>query len=143
MRTTMMAASLIALLAAGCATPLEVENFELTDAKVVDLADGGKAMLMTSDTSEATQTVELAAGDYELIVYAMAASLEEDAFFVTVGDSGQQRRFPKEVGKVLPADPVPFTVAEAGPVKIEISCAEANVKIDRVEIKPVEPKPVE
>jgi len=148
-RTMAVVAALV--LAAGCAavgyqgspqrvTVLEMEKAALTKAVVKDLAGagGGKAVLLTDESSEATLTVNLKKGTYELTFYGLAPSYDEDAFYVRVGDGEEMRLVISDTGKLLPSKPVRFTVDKDGPCKILVSFAEENVQLDRVEIKPVE-----
>jgi hypothetical protein len=120
-------------------TVLEVEEFTLKDAKVQALAaaGGGKVVVLQGDLSTAEKTIQLAKGTYTVTVYAFAPSYEEDAFYLTVGDGYEERIFPEEINKVLPAGPVTHTQKADGPCKISLGFGEENVQLDRVEIKPV------
>jgi len=145
----------VAVLAAGCAgvgvptggvsttgdvTVLEVENFKLNKANVVALdgASGGKAVVLVDEASEAGITIPmLKKGDYELIVHGLAPSYEEDAFLITVGDLAEERLFISDINRVLPTAPLPFTQRKDGPCKVVLMFGEDNVKLDRIEIRPV------
>jgi hypothetical protein len=155
MRAKWMAVLAIALLFSGCAGMgkprihksgkdvffVEAEDFDLTNAKVQELegASGGKVVVLQDENGKAEATIPLKKGSYEIIVYALGPSGDEDAFYVTVGDNAQKRRWPERPGEILPAlDVVNFTQKDDGPCKILISFAEQNVQLDRVQFKKVQ-----
>ena len=142
----MMAVVAALALVAGCAamgpkgvTVLEMEEATLTKAAVKDLAgaSGGKAVLLTDESSEVTVTANLKKGAYEVTFYGVAPSYDEDAFYVRIGDGEEMRLVISDIAKLLPSKPVKFSVDKDGPCKILISFAEENVQLDRVEIKAV------
>ena len=75
---------------------VEVEEFTLTNAKVQELdnASGGKVVVLQDDTSRAEVTIELSKGNYQVTVYALGASGEEDAFYLTTGEQWEERLYP-------------------------------------------------
>ena len=118
---------------------VEVEEFTLTNAKVQELdnASGGKVVVLQDDTSRAEVTIELSKGNYQVTVYALGASGEEDAFYLTTGEQWEERLYPASTGEILPAQDVSLTQQADGPCKIVIRFAEPNVQLDRVEFKRV------
>lgn len=151
MRGQLIAVVALVLLAGGCSSlsaaekvapagtvVREVEAFKLTDAKVEDLkgASGGKVVVMTTDAGEAELSVTLKKGAYELKVYGLAPSYDEDAFYLTVGDGEEKRLVISDINKVLPSAPYAFTVAKDGACRILITYGEDNVKFDKVVIAP-------
>ena len=154
MKAKWMAVLVIALLFSGCAgmqKPIvhkagkdvffvEVEEFDLTNAKVQELdgASGGKVVVLQDENGKAEATIPLRKGSYEITVYALGPSHEEDAFYMTVGDNAQKRRWPEKPGEILPTlDVVNFTQRADGPCDILIRFAEPNVQLDRVQFKKV------
>jgi len=154
MKANWMAVLAIALLFSGCASMskpriqkagkdvffLEVEEFKLTNAKVQQLkgASGGKVVVLQDENGKAEATIPLKKGNYEITVYALGPSSDEDAFYLTVGDNAQERRWPKNPGEILPTlDVVNFTQKADGPCNILIRFAEPNVQLDRVQFKNV------
>jgi len=152
MKANWMAVLAIALLFSGCASMckpriqkvgkdvffLEVEEFKLTNAKVQQLkgASGGKVVVLQDENGKAESTIPLKKGNYEITVYALGPSSDEDAFYLTVGDNAQERRWPKNPGEILPTlDVVNFTQKADGPCDILLRFAEPNVRLDRVEFK--------
>ncbi len=143
----------VALMGSGCAGSMkprthrvaedvfsvEVEEFALTNAKVQELdnASGGKVVVLQDDTSRAEMTVQLSKGNYQVTVYALGPSGEEDAFYLTAGEQWEERLFPFSPGEILPAQDVSLTQQADGPCKIVIRFAEPNVQLDRVEFKRV------
>ncbi len=117
---------------------VEVEEFDLTSAEVQELegASGGKVVVLQDESGKAEATIKLSKGNYEVTVYALGPSFDEDAFFVTVGNSEQQRRFPESPGEILPTgEVVAFTQEADGPCSIVLQFAESNVQLDRIEFK--------
>jgi len=155
MRAKLMIVSAIALLFAGCAGMeksiihtvdentffVEVEDFDLTNAKVLDLegAGGEKAVVLQDETSKAQATIKLSKGSYEISVYGLAPSYDEDAFNVTVGGNEQQRMWIESPEEILPTlEYVALTQEADGPCDIVITYIEPNVELDRVEFKHVQ-----
>lgn len=132
------AAKVLPLKPAPGATVLEVESFALTKATVKPLkgASGGKTVVLAQD-GRAEASVTLPAGAYELAVVALAPSLAEDAFYVSVANQPETRLFPGETEKLAASRPVQFSLSAAGPCKVVLSFAEENVQLDRVEIRAV------
>jgi len=119
---------------------VEVEEFKLTNAQVQELegASGGKVVVLQDKNSKAEATIQLSKGNYEITVYALGPSYDEDAFYVTVGDNAEERRWTENIGEILPTlDVVNLTQDADGPCDILISLAEPNVQLDRVEFKHV------
>jgi hypothetical protein len=154
MRAKLMIVSVIAMLFAGCAGMeksiihtidettffVEVEDFDLTGAKVLDLegASGEKAVMLQDDTSKAEATIKLCKGSYEVSVYGLAPSYEEDAFYVTVGGN-EQRMWIESPEEILPTlEYVAHTQDADGPCDIVITYIEPNVELDKVEFKRVQ-----
>jgi len=155
MKAKWMAVLAIALLFTGCAVMqkpriqkvgkdvffVEVEEFDLTNAQVQELdgASGGKVVVLRDKNGKAEATIKLRKGSYEITVYALGPSYDEDAFYVTVGNNAQERRWPERPGEILPTlDVVNFTQKADGPCKILISFAEPNVQLDRVQFEKVQ-----
>ena len=148
-----LAVLVVALMGSGCAGLMkprihrvaedvffvEVEEFTLTNAKVQELdnASGGKVVVLQDDTSRAEATVQLSKGNYQVTVYALGPSSEEDAFYLTAGEQWEERLWPTWTGEILPAPDVSLTQQADGPCKIVIRFAEPNVQLDRVEFKRV------
>jgi len=123
----------------GPATVIEVENFKLTKAKVIDLAGagGGKAVVFTDEAAEAEYTVPaLPKGTYDVVIFGVGQSDREDAVYIRVAGQSEERVFPDEWKKLLPFRAVRFTQPDNGPCKIVLSFGEENVQLDRVEIRP-------
>lgn len=154
MKATWMAFLGIAVFLSGCACiekpkkqkvakdvfSVEVEEFNLTDAKVQEDKDagGGKVVVLQDMTGKAAATIKLSKGSYEITVYALGPSSDEDAFYVTIGESAQERRWPQKPGELLPTlDVVNFTQKADGPCNILLTFAESNVQLDRVQFKHV------
>jgi hypothetical protein len=154
MKANLMAVLAIALLFSGCAGMekpriqkvgkdaffVEVEEFELSNAQVQELADasGGKVVVLQGWNGKAEATIQLSKGNYEITVYALGPSLDEDAFYLKVGDNTEQRRWPENPGEILPTlDVVNFTQQADGPCDILISFAEPKVQLDRVQFRHV------
>ena len=149
MRAKLMIVSVIALLFAGCAGMqksiihtvdentffVEVEDFNLTNAKVLDLegASGEKCVVLQDDTSKAEATIKLCKGSYEVSVYGLAPSYDEDAFYVTVGGN-EQRMWIESPEEILPTlEYIAHTQDADGPCDIVITYVEPNVELDKVE----------
>ena len=155
MNIKLMVVSAVFLLLAGCAGMqksiihtvdkdtffVEVEDFDLTGAKVLDLegASGGKSVVLQDDTSKAETTIPLSKGGYEIIVYGLAPSYDEDAFFMKVGGNPEQRMWMESPGEIVPTlEYVAYTQEADGPCDIVITYAEPNVELDRVEFKRIQ-----
>ena len=154
MKAKWMAVLAIALLFSGCASKekpriqkvgkdaffVEVEEFDLTNAEVQELegASGGKVVVLQDESGKAEATIQLSKGNYEITVYALGPSSDEDAFYLTVGDNAEERRWPENPGEILPTlDVVNFTQEADGPCDILLRFAEPNVQLDRVQFKHV------
>jgi hypothetical protein len=119
---------------------LEVEDFKLTNAEVQKLegAGGGKVVVFKDDYSRAEKTIQLGKGKYEVTVYALGPSFDEDAFYLTVGNLAEERRWPENPGELLPTqDTISLTQEADGPCNITLRFGEKNVQLDRVQFKPV------
>ena len=71
---------------------IELEDFSLTDCVVSNLgalACGGKAVLIAKESSRAETTVKLSKGEYNVMFWIMAPSLNSDCVWVTIGDTGK------------------------------------------------------
>jgi len=154
MKTKWMAVLAIALLFSGCAVMekpriqkvgkdvffVEVEEFDLTNAQVQELegASGGKVVVLQDENGKAEATIKLSKGNYEITAYALGPSSDEDAFYLTVGDNAQERRWPENPGEILPTlDVVTFAQEADGPCDILLRFAEPNVQLDRVQFRHV------
>ncbi len=154
MKAKWMAILVITLVFSGCASMskprvqkvgkdvffVEVEEFKLTNAQVQELegASGGKVVVLQDESSKAEATIQLKKGNYEITVYALGPSYDEDAFYVTVGNNAQERMWLKNTREILPTlDVLKFTQETDGPCNILILLAEPNVQLDRVEFKHV------
>ncbi len=119
---------------------LEVEGFKLTSAEVQKLegASGGKVVMLKDEYGRAEKTIQLGKGNYEVTVYALGASFDEDAFYLTVGNLAEERMWPENPGEILPTNDVIHLTQEAdGPCNIVLRFGEQNVQLDRVQFKPV------
>lgn len=154
MRTKWMAVLVVALLVAGCACltkpkmrgigedvfSLEVEDFKLSNAKVqqLDEASEGKVVVLQDASSEAEETIQLSKGDYQVTVFLLGTSPDEDAFYLTIGYRAEERLWAESPGNILPTlNSVHFTQKADGPCRILFTFAEPNVLLDRVEFKKV------
>lgn len=120
---------------------VEVEAFTLKNAEVQDLeeASGGKIVVLQDEYATAEATIQLKKGDYEITVYALGPSFDEDGFYLTVGDGAEERLWPENPGELLPTlDVVNFTQQATGPCDILLSFGEPNVQLDRVQFKLVQ-----
>ena len=155
MRATWMLVTVIALLFAGCAGMeksiihtvdddtffIEVEDFELTNAKILDLegASGEKSVVLQDDTGKAEATIQLSKGGYEIIIYALGPTYDEDAFFMKVGGNEEQRMWVESPGDIVTTlEYVAYTQEADGPCDILITYIEPNVELDRVQFKRVQ-----
>jgi len=126
---------------AGGAFFVEVEDFDLSNAEIQKLseASGGKVVMLQDEYGEAEVTIQLGKGDYEVTVYALGASFDEDAFYLTVGNQAEERMWPEAPGELLPtADVVYLTQDADGPCTIVLRFGEPNVQLDSVEFKVAE-----
>jgi hypothetical protein len=117
---------------------VEVEEFNLTNAQVQELegASGGKVVVLQDKNSKAEATIPLKKSKYEITVYALGPSYDEDAFYIKVGDNAEERRWTENIEEILPTlDVVNFTQKTNGPCNILLRFVEPNVKLDRVEFK--------
>lgn len=93
-------------------------------------ASGGIAMAMASDAM-AVGALEMAAGDYTLVLWQYAPAGDADGFFVEV--DGRRTRLLGTIGRwgtlVLP-----FTVERTGPVTLAIIGQEAGMTVDRIAV---------
>jgi len=155
MKAKWMAVAAIALLFAGCAGMekprmhmvdkdtffVEVEEFDLTNAKVLELegAGGEKVVVLQDESGKAEATIKLTKGSYEITVYALGPSYDEDAFFMKVGGNAEQRMWLESPGEILPTlEYVAFTQEADGPCDILITYVEPNVELDRVQFKRIQ-----
>jgi hypothetical protein len=114
---------------------VEVEDFELTNAKVMDLegASGGKTVVLEDASGKAEATIPLSKGNYEITVYGLGPSYEEDAFFLTVDGNAEQRMWMESPGDIVPTmEYYSYTQQADGPCHIMLSYIEPNVELDRV-----------
>jgi hypothetical protein len=155
MNTKWMVVSVISLLFAGCAGMeksiihtvdndtffVEAEDFDLTGAKVLELegASGEKSVVLQDATAQAEVTIQLKKGGYEITVYGLAPSYDEDAFFMKVGGNAEQRMWMESPDDIVPTlEYVAYTQEADGPCVIVITYAEPNVELDRVEFKRIQ-----
>ena len=145
--TLLLLAACAALLATGCTTAtkgnvLEAERMKLKDcsAKGLPGASAGKAVLMEKDTSEATGVIDLAKGDYDVVVYMQGAATDEDAVYVTVAGGEKRRIYGEPHGEIVAAVDMatedrsfPVTIKMDGPCEVLLTTAETNVYVDRIE----------
>ena len=118
---------------------LEMEDFKLTTAKVQDLeeASGGKVVVLQDEYSQAEKTIQLSKGNYQITVFALGTSFDEDAFYLSIGNTFEGRLYPESPGEILPTlDLVHYTQKADGPCKILFTYAEPNVLLDRIEFVP-------
>ncbi len=145
----------LAVLAAGCTgkaakkTPtylpdevtLEVENFKLTAAEVVDLKDagGGKAVKFVGESSRAEKEVLLRRGTWEAVLYMKGEDSERDAVYLSLADV-KARLYQTDgmLGEAITADVEPVAeIAADGAYKLVLTFAEPDVKLDRIILKKV------
>ncbi len=155
MNTKWMIVSMISLLFAGCAGMekpvihtvdkdtffVEAEEFDLTGAKVLELegASGEKSVVLQDEKAKAEVTIRLSKGGYEIIVYGLGPSYDEDAFFMKVGGNAEQRMWMESPGDIVSTlEYVAYTHQADGPCDIIITYAEPNVELDRVQFKRVQ-----
>ena len=149
MNTKLIVGVAFALLFSGCAGMekpkinmvdkdtffIEVEEFDLTNAEVRELegAGGGKTVMLKDASGRAEATVYLSKGSYEITVYGLGPSYEEDAFYLTVGDNAQQRMWMESPGDIVPTlEYYAYTQQADGPCHLLLSFIESNVELDRV-----------
>ena len=154
MRAKWLVVLAIALVFSGCSTMtkpriqkvgkgtffVEVEEFTLNNAEIEDLeeASGGKVVVLQDENATAEATIQLKRGNYEITVYALGPSFDEDGFYLTVGDAAEERLWPENPGELLPTlDVVNYTQEATGPCDILLSFGEPNVQLDRVQFKSV------
>jgi hypothetical protein len=118
---------------------LEVEDFKITNAKVVSLkgASKGKAVLINVEKDRAEKMVTLAKGSYQLEVYMQGHDGDTDAVFVTVAGN-EMRFFNDEYDKVGLCTPVAedlFEIKKDGDYPVIVHFAEPNVYVDRVVLR--------
>ena len=114
---------------------VEAEDFGLTDARVMDLegASGGKTVVFEDASSKAEATIPLSKGNYEITVYGMGPSYEEDAFFLTVDENAEQRMWMETPGDIMPTmEYYSYTQQADSPCHILLTYIEPNVELDRV-----------
>lgn len=70
---------------------LELETMTLTDCEVVTNAKAcdGKAVLIAKASSKVEGSIKLPKGDYNVLFWIMAPSLQSDTVWVTIGDAGK------------------------------------------------------
>lgn len=115
---------------------VEVEDFHLTNAKVMDLegASDGKTVILEDASSKAEATIPLSKGNYEITVYGLGPSYEEDAFFLTVDDNAEQRMWVESPGDIAPTmEYYNYNQKADGPCCILLTYIEPNVELDRVQ----------
>ncbi|MBN2182786.1 MAG: hypothetical protein JW715_12820 [Sedimentisphaerales bacterium] len=154
MKAKLMITLAVALMLAGCAGVekprintvddntffIEVEEFDLTNAKVLDTEDasGGKSVVIQDASGKAETTIQLSKGTYEISVYALGPSYDEDAFFMTIGGM-EQRMWLESPEEILPTlEYFAYTQEADGPCSIKLTYAEPNVELDRVLFKKVQ-----
>ncbi len=155
MKTKWMLITAVALLLSGCAGMskprihnvgedtffVEVEEFNLTNAKVQELegASGAKVVVLQDESGKAEATIKLSKGNYEITVYGLGPSPDEDAFFLKVGDKAVQRMWMESPGNIVPTlETATYNQEADGPCDISLSFAESNVQLDRVQFERVQ-----
>ena len=155
MNKKLMVVSMVSLLLAGCAGMeksiihtvdkdtffVEIEDFDLTGAKVLDLegASSEKSVVLQDEKARAEATIQLNKGSYEIIVYGMAPSYDEDALFMKVGSNAEQRMWMESPDDIVPTlEYIAYTQEANGPCAIVITYAEPNVELDRVQFKRIQ-----
>jgi len=119
---------------------VEVEEFDLLNAQVQELegASGGKVVVLQDESGNAEATIKLSKGNYEITVYGMGPSSDEDALFLKVGDK-EQRMWMESPGDIVPTlEFVTFSQEAKGPCDISLSFAESNVQLDRIQFERVQ-----
>ncbi len=95
-----------------------------------DEASDGVAMALSADAS-AMGALELPAGDYTLVLWATAPAGDADGFFVEI--NGARTRLLARIGS-WGTLALPFKVARAGPVTIQIIGQEPGLTIDQIAV---------
>ena len=120
---------------------VEVEEFDLTNAEILDLegASGGKTVTLQDASGKAEATIQLSKGNYEITVYGLGSSYDEDAFFLTVGGNKEQRMWMESPGNIVPTlEHIAYNQEADGLCDISLSFVESNVQLDRVQFKRVQ-----
>ncbi len=120
---------------------VEVEEFDLTNAEMLDLegASGGKTVMLQDASGKAEATIQLSKGNYEITVYGMGPTYDEDAFFMKVGGNAEQRMWMESPGDLVPTlEHYNFTQESNGPCDILLRFVESNVELDRIQFKRVQ-----
>ena len=120
---------------------VEVEEFTLNNAEIEDLeeASGGKVVVLQDENATAEATIQLKKGSYEITVYSLGPSFDEDGFYLTVGNAAEERLWAENPGELLPTlDVINYTQEATGPCDILLSFGEPNVQLDRVQFKRVQ-----
>ena len=115
---------------------VEVEEFDLTNAEVLELegASGGKTIMLQDASGKANATIQLSKGNYEVTVYGLGPSYDEDAFYLTVGSEMQQRMWMEGPGDIVPTlEYFAYSQEADGPCDILLSFIESNVELDRIQ----------
>ena len=125
----------------GTGTVLEVEDFALSKADVLDLdgAGGGKVVTFAQPGAEARTTVKLEKGEYRALMYLKADDTERDSVWLKIG-AREEAVWPLECGRLVDAERwVEFTVTDAQPVPVSIRPKDLGACVDRIVIAPVVP----
>lgn len=93
-------------------------------------ASGGVAMALAADAS-AVGAIRLDPGEYTLVLWATAPAGDADGFFVEI--NGVRTRLLGRIGRWDTLS-LPFTVAQAGPVTIQVLGQEAGLTIDQIAV---------
>jgi hypothetical protein len=121
---------------AGGTIVLEAESFDLEKADVKELAgaSGGKAVFFQHADGQASTSVKLAKGRYEVVVRMQAPDPESDAFYLTLAGT-EERLYPEDHKKLCTTGKMTVSVSRDGPCALKIEPAESGFYIDRVEIR--------
>ncbi len=93
-------------------------------------ASDGTAMALAADAM-AAGALPLTAGDYTLLLWSYAPAGDKDGFFVEI--NGERTRLLATIGRWNTLA-LPFTVAQDGPVTIQIIGQEPGVTIDQIAV---------
>jgi len=150
MKMKCLAVLAVALVLAGCAglelaavddsVMVQVEKLALTHANVMKVpeAGGGKVVVLADYSSKAEGSVILKEGTYDVTVFALGVSGDEDAFYLTLADGYKERLYPEEKGAIVPIEIGRHTQAADGACKIVFGFGEENVQLDQILFKKVE-----
>ena len=117
---------------------IEAEEMTLSGPKVVELAGAGKGKAITfaAEGDEATASLPLEAGHWQVRVYMKGADPEHDSVWLHVGQE-QWNQYPGSCASLATAElPARFSLKADATVTVRLKTKETNVLVDRLEIRP-------